>query len=441
LFEVADYLMTFYNEGYGPSMYNDARLLNGTALALCGYLCEGAHLEAELWRVSGCARLVNEVHKRRAALDDRISAECLLAVCQVADELDLPVLADMMTLRERMWGRLLDHSRVERLHVSEAAYPAHMANPVLPDQVGELMANRDWQCKPPVPDFWMAPDVEAADNACDNLITFRAHMLVRHQFGSEVDWHLRLFDDKESTVSLNAQPFIRNLAWAYALTGDEKYAYHAARLLWSFYRLCPVPNHWQPLGPWRTLEVGNRQCNMWPAVIQCPGETEPFDHATHAMLARSRLEHMRYLLAFCGGSNNWYQVESAGLATAALYSPELRLADAYLRVALRRLKWINSFAYCDDGFQFELTHGYHVFPTSSMFAVVRAAQAREVALPEDFVSLIERAHEMYLFAVQPNHVLPMFNDCNPSPTDPAPFLKAAAESFGRQDFLWGAAIT
>ena len=100
LFEVADYLMTFYNEGYGPSMYTDARLLNGTALALCGYLCEGAHLEAELWRVSGCARLVNEVHKRRAALDDRISAECLLAVCQVADELALPVLADMLTLRD-----------------------------------------------------------------------------------------------------------------------------------------------------------------------------------------------------------------------------------------------------------------------------------------------------------------------------------------------------
>jgi hypothetical protein len=156
------------------------------------------------------------------------------------------------------------------------------------------------------------------------------------------------------------------------------------------------------------------------------------------MLARSRLEHMRYALAFCGGSNNWYQVESAGLATAALFSPELRHADAYLRVALRRLKWINSFAYYDDGFQFELTHGYHVFPTSSMFAVVRAAEARGVGLPTDFVDLVEKAHEMYLFAVQPNHLLPMFNDCNPNPTAPAPFLKAAAESFDRDDLLWGA---
>ena len=79
------------------------------------------------------------------------------------------------------------------------------------------------------------------------------------------------------------------------------------------------------------------------------GQTAPFDEATHAMLARSRLEHMRYLTAFCGGPNNWYQVEASGLAVAALCSPELTLADTYLRIALRRLKWINSVAYYDDG--------------------------------------------------------------------------------------------
>ena len=106
-------------------------------------------------------------------------------------------------------------------------------------------------------------------------------------------------------------------------------------------------------------------------------------------------------------------------------------------MALRRLRWINSFAYYDDGFQFELTPGYHVFPTSSMFAVVLAARARGVTLPDDFVSLMERAHEMYLYAAQPDHVLPMLNDCNPNPTDPAPLLRRAATAFECDDFLWG----
>ena len=149
------------------------------------------------------------------------------------------------------------------------------------------------------------------------------------------------------------------------------------------------------------------------------GDHDVFDDDLHAMVARSRLDHMRYMLAFCGGANNWYQVEASGLAIAALFSPELKQSEAVLRIALRRLKWINSFAYYDDGFQFELTHGYHVFPTSSLFAVVQTAKAREVSLPDDFTSLVEKAHEMYLYAAQPDFLLPTFNDCNPNPTDPA----------------------
>ena len=451
LYAVADYLLTFSIEGYGAQRYPDAPLLNGTALALCGYLAEGHHPEAELWRLAGCARLASQVHWRKAALNDRVAADCLLAVAQVAEDLELPVLADIITLRERMFGRLLDHARAERLHVSEADYPAHMARPVPAGEVGALMAAREWQrtaCarefRPP--DIFRAEggregpgaNLQEAEETCRNLITLRAHMLVRHQFGSEVDWHLRLFDDVESTVSLGHMPFVRNLAAAYIETGENKYAVHAARLLWSFYNLSPVPNHRQPQGPWRTLEVGNRQCTAIPDVLGCLGGTAPFDEATHSMLARSRLEHMRYLLAHSGGANNWYQVECSGLAVATLYSPELRLADAYLRVALRRLRWIKSFAYYDDGFQFELTHGYHVFPTSAMFNVVRVAGARGVPLPEDFTQLVAKAHEMYLYAQQPDHLLPMFNDCNPQPMDPAPLLRAAAEVYGRSDFVWGA---
>ncbi len=447
LYALADYLLTFAIEGYGTQLFPDAPLLNGTALALCGYLCDAHHPEAELWRVTGCARVANAVHWRKAALNDRIAAECLLAVAQVAEESGLPVLADVLTLRERMWGRMLDHSRAERLHVSAEDYASHMRSPVAAERLGALMRNRGWQreaCSSAMrPTGTFRPgsadaDIAEADETCRNLITLHAHMHVRHQFGSDVDWHLRLFDDVESTVSLGFMPFIKNLAAAFQETGEVRYAEHAARLLWSFYRGSPVPNHRQPQGPWRTLEVGNRQTNTWPEVVGCLGQTAYFDDALHAMMARSRLEHMRYLLAYCGGANNWYQVESAGMAVAALYSPELRQADAYLRVALRRLRWLNSFAYYDDGFQFELTPGYHVFPTSSMFNVLRVAQARGVQLPDDFTSVVAKAYEMYLYARQPDYYLPMVNDSNVEPQDPAELLAAAAEVFDRPDFTWGA---
>ncbi len=437
LFAMADYLLAFYTAGDWSQQFPDAVLLNGTALALCGYLCEGRHAEAHIWRITGCARLATELHARKAAIEDHIAADCLLAVCRVADELALPILADLITLRERVWGRLLDHSRAETLHASEAQYPAHMTRPVPPESVGALVRARSWQQAARSPEYLLQPDMQEADETCHNLLTLRAHMLVRHQFGTDIDWYLRLFDDKESTVSLNSQRSISNLAAAYVKTGDQTYARHAASLLWSFYRQCPIPNYRQITGPWRTLEVGSRQWRVWIDTVGYLGLTDAFDPALHSMLARSRLEHMRYLMAFCGGPNNWYQVEASGMAVAALYSPELKDADAYLRVALRRLKWINSFAYYDDGFQFELSHGYHMFPTNALFSVVQAARARGVNLPKDFVTLAEKAHEMYLFAAQPNHMLPMFNDCSAQPIDPAPTLRFAADVFDRADLRWG----
>jgi len=436
LYEVADYLLTFCNGGYGRAPMQDALLLNGAALALCGYLSEGHHPEAELWRVTGCARVASQAHWRKASLSDRAVADCIKVVCAVAAERQMPICADLLTLEERLWGRLVDHSRAERLHVPAESYADHMTDPSMAAGLGETLRNREWQYEIDLPEAQLDIDLEDADNACNNLITLRAHMLVRHQFGSEIDWSLRLFDDKESTVSLACHRFIANLAAAFAETADAKYAENAARLLKSFCRLAPVPNHQQPVGPWRTLEVGNRQANQWPVIIATLGKTEAFGPDMHEMLAASRLEHMRFATAFCGGANNWYQVESAGLAVAALFSPELRQADAYLRVALRRLRWINSFAYYDDGQQFELSRGYHKFPTSSMFSVVETARARDVALPQDFRDIVEKAHEMYLYAVMPNHYLPTFNDSNPNPMDPAGVLKAAARAFDRQDLLW-----
>lgn len=447
LYALADYLLTYITpadmlkRSVKPwdwfESFAEAILLNGTALALCGYLCEGKHPEAEIWRQTGCARLVTEAHRRKAALEDRALATCLMAVCQVADELELPILSDMITLRERMWGRLLDHSRAERLHVSPDEYLRQMKEPVPFEQLGALLRKREWQEKARSPRYMNQADMEDADQTLNNLLTLRAHMLVRYQFGSDVDWHLRIFDDVESTVSLNMMAPVSNLVSAFAETGKAVYGKKAVDLMWSWYRQAPMPNHRQMTGPWRTLEVGGRPWRLWVDALGYMGKEDFFTDETHAMLALSRLEHIRYLLAYSGPPMNWYQVECSGLAVSALYSPELKLADAYLRIALRRLKWINSFAYFDDGFQFELTQGYHIFPTNAIFSVVNAASARNVPLPEDYLNLVAKAHEMYLFTRQPDNIMPMFNDCNPVPTDPAENLRFAAEIFKRNDFLWG----
>ena len=289
--------------------------------------------------MTGCARLATEVHARRAALDDRMAADCLLAVCRVADELELPILADLITLRERMWGRLLDHGRAERLHVSESAYPSYMAAPVSPEEVGALMAERDWQWTLPVDRLSGRGGLDAADAACDNLITFRAHMLVRHQFGSEIDWHLRLFDDKESTVSLGAQPF--HPQPGAGLCGNRRREYAAARraaalVVLPHRRRCPTTG--SSSGPWRTLEVGNRQAICGRRGRTSPGRRTPLTRRrTRCWPARGwSTSATRWPSA--AGPTTGTRSSPPGWPSPRSISPELRHADAYLRVALRRLQ-------------------------------------------------------------------------------------------------------
>lgn len=436
LFAHAEYLLAFItpaDRGYTP----DGLLLNGTALALAGYLSEGTHPEAEIWRLSGCARLATVAHERRAALEDAIVADCVLVICQVAEERSAPILADLISLRERMWGRLLDHRQAERIQVAEDEYASHMREPLDSTALGSMLRSRPWQISMRDPEYLMEPDLQEAEETLNNLITIRAHMLVKHQFGREIDWHLRLFNDVESTVGINGLRWVRNLAAAYVRTGEEKFARKAAHLLRSWYTSNPVPNHKEIAGPWRTLEVGSRQWRVWVDVLGYLGQTTPFDGGLHTLMACSRLDHLRYAAAFTSWPNNWYQVEAAGMAVSALYSPELNQSEAYLKLAMRRLNWINSFAYYEDGFQFELSHGYHMFPTDALFAVVQAAKARGAALPERFISLAEKAHEMYLYSTQPNHLLAAFNDNGSTPIDPAPTLRLAADVFNRADFLWG----
>jgi hypothetical protein len=83
LYAHADYLLAFITPGDRRSGdYPDGLLLNGTALALIGYLAQDQHPEAEIWRLSGSARLATVAHERRAALEDTVVADCVLAVCR-----------------------------------------------------------------------------------------------------------------------------------------------------------------------------------------------------------------------------------------------------------------------------------------------------------------------------------------------------------------------
>ena len=55
------------------------------------------------------------------------------------------------------------------------------------------------------------------------------------------------------------------------------------------------------------------------------------------LMARSMLDHGRYLTMYAAGGGNWLQVESSGLACVALLFPEFKLAPLFYDVAMKRL--------------------------------------------------------------------------------------------------------
>lgn len=438
LYEVADYLLTFCEGGctYG-ARFPDSLLLNGAALAIIGYLCEGHHPEAELWRVTGSARLATVGHWRKAEVSDFMLTDCVRVVLAVAREKEMPAYTDLYSLQERFWSVFVDQSQGERIQIVPEEYASHLIDPSQAENMGERLCGRVWQY-----DFKMPqenpPSLREANETCDNLFTLRAHMNVRYQFAGEIDWNLELFKDKETTVSLAAHHSLDNLVTAYAATGDEKYAFHTARLLESFYHLAPPPNYLHAVGPWRSLEVGRRQAFKWPRIISLAGKSDHFTPEIHKILAYSRLDHMRFATAFCGLFNNWYQAESAGLAAAALYSPELRQAEAYFRIGMRRLRWINSFAFLDDGHLFELNHGTHSFTVLTFLSVAEVARVRGVRLCQDFMDILEKSVETYVHEAMPNNYQPTFGDTRSFCVDVSEQLASGARIFDRQDFLWRA---
>ena len=239
-----------------------------------------------------------------------------------------------------MWGRLLDHGRAERLHVPEAEYPQHMITPIQPN--GSARWRGDGVAAPGACSSAevLTADLEDAGRGRAAIWITLAHMSVRHQFGSDVDWHIQFFDGHSNRPSASTSS--RSFAtWptAYGNRRSERTPTRGPADCGRGIGNVPCPTT-GITGPWRTLEVGSRPWRVWLDVVGHLGQTAPFDAATHAMLARSRLEHMRYLTRLLRRPQQLVPGRGVraggGRALFAGIDPGRR---AYLRIAMRRLKW------------------------------------------------------------------------------------------------------
>jgi hypothetical protein len=284
------------------------------------------------------------------------------------------------------------------------------------------------------------------EEICRNVLTLRAHMHVKHDYGKAIDWTTVVDGDIESNVAINHHWHIAALAMAYRRGGERRYAAHAVEMLRSWFEQSPAPTDKAEL-QWRTLEVGGRLTQAWPIVGVCLCDYEGFTDRDLFDLVRWTWLSVQHLRRFVGPPNNWLQIESIGslcglaflgdiLAARRLsqeqpqehpqahdawgWHPGKRAPETVISgwadLFWKRLEWINREQFLPDGMQAENSPGYHTFPWWRLYSAGVWIEMFGGTLPAGYwAEQVQRAQPLWMVR-QPDGALPVLSDCGPQPT-------------------------
>ena len=232
--------------------------------------------------------------------------------------------------------------------------------------------------------------------------------------------------------------FLRNLADYYVASGDERAAQTWVDIVTSFIDNAPPPPEGTAFNrtkSWRTLDTGLR-ASVWassfPKIEKSPAVTPAFREKFFASVAA----HARRLQPHLA-TNNWRLMELHGLLDLALAFPKLPQAAAWRKQAEAELTAEAARQVYPDGFQFELTSGYHGIIHETYYPLCKQYMERGLSIPVGFTNNLEKAYGLYVKLVRPDGRLPALNDGGY--TKISGILSRAHEIFPqRDDFLWGA---
>ncbi len=277
----------------------------------------------------------------------------------------------------------------------------------------------------------------AADLAVRNIVTT---VSVRHDYGREIDWFLNPTRNgyKEYVWQLSRHSFWNDLQWAYATTGDERYAKSFVGQLNSWIDHCPRPDDSGNYAnsAWRTIEAGIRMGGSWQNAFFGFLRSPSFDDASICRMVACMVEHALHLMKYPTRAN-WLTMESNGLFCVGTLFPEFKEAAVWRQTALERLRRELDAQVYPDGAQMELSTGYHQVALRNFVQPVQLARLNAIALPAGYVESLERMYHYNLYAAMPSLQLPDLNDGGH--TDIRRYCAEGFEFFPhRKDFLWAA---
>ena len=254
----------------------------------------------------------------------------------------------------------------------------------------------------------------------------------------KIDWTSNPTDNgyREWTWQLSRHHEWRCLAHCYRETGDEKYAktFVSFFMSWCEQAVCPENAPGGATECWRTIEAGIRMTKIWSYVFHAFLKSPEFNDHVLCTFIKSVWEHGYRLRNFCTGAN-WLIMEMAGLSHIGMIHIWLKKAEEWKTYAFDRLSTEIDVQVYPDGFQYELSTGYHGVVIANYRYVIETANALGIKLPEKLQSNLERTFEMYIKLSEPDRLTPDLNDGGKA--NAVSELKLGAEYFPkRADFLF-----
>ncbi len=270
---------------------------------------------------------------------------------------------------------------------------------------------------PPGENYWRYPG--ETDRAVFERLSHSQIMSVNfmHDFGEEgIQWESNpmLSKYREWTWQLNRHHEFISLARLYRETGDEDVPYLFMRL-WHSWReqcFCPLKSGPGATEAFRTIEIGIRMRYSWHCALHAFYRSPAFtDHDICDYFASmwENANRLRYFHVYTG---NWLLMEMAGLFSTGVLYPWICDADMWKRYALDKIKEQLVKQVYPDGFQAELSTGYHSVVVSNTLSAVDIAMAMDEPIGRELIDLAMPAYEMYVKLSDPGLCVPGLNDAD-----------------------------
>ncbi len=310
-------------------------------------------------------------------------------------------------------------------------FAAHVRNTLQPDRF--LKIEREFR------GAYFMYEGETPEQAAERIL--RGELIscgTPHLFTGEVDWFINpTFNQyKEWTWQLSRHPEWGILAERYRATGDERYAEAFVRYFKSWVKQALVPIN-EPGGAtlcWRTIEAGIRMGGVWQWALHSFYQSPHFTDDVLIDWYKSVWEHGWRLRNFhCTG--NWLIMEMNGLAQISILYPQFKDKVEWKQYAFDMLvKELDAQVY-PDGWQVELSTGYHQVDIHNYQWLIDVCKAYDEPIPEKFRESMERMHTVNVLMMMPDGRLPDLNDGGWHAIDN--LMKDAVLDYPhRQDFRW-----